>query len=281
MIPAIRTNLEIAMESTDQSKANHPREDDSRRWAAIILAAGAGKRMKSKLPKPLHPVAGRAMVLRAMDTLDRTAIDLTVLVVGHKAELVRKTILSETDNPDSLLFAMQLYQLGTGDAARAGLDVVEEEHAITDVVVLNGDMPLIQAETIAKLITAHRESVAEMTFLTAFLDNPRGYGRILRDDAGKIIKIVEEADATAEQKAIGEVNAGVYCFRVEPLREALLELRPENARSEFYLTDAVELFARKEQTVFSVAVTDPNEVMGVNDAAQLAACEKIASRYFR
>lgn len=258
---------------------NKARESDSR-LAAIVLAAGAGKRMKSKLPKTLHPVGGRAMVLRVIDALNRAEIGLTVLVVGHKAELVRETALSGAPNPAGLIFAMQAYQLGTGDAARTGLEVIEEEHMVTDVLVLNGDMPLIQPETITKLIGTHRKEEAGMTFLTALLNNPFGYGRVLRDENGNIIKIVEEADATAEQKAIQEVNAGVYCFQAGFLREVLSELRPANAQSEFYLTDTVELFNAGQRPVASMAVTDPVEIMGVNDAEQLAACEKLAARYF-
>lgn len=244
------------------------------------MAAGAGKRMKSKLPKTLHPVGGRAMVLRVTDALGRAGIGLTVLVVGHKAELVREAVLAGAGNPAGLLFAMQAYQLGTGDAARTGLEVIEEDHMVTDVLVLNGDMPLIQPETIAKLIGTHREKEAGMTFLTALLDDPFGYGRVLRDEAGNIIKIVEEPDATAEQKAIREVNAGVYCFQAAFLREVLSELRPANAQSEFYLTDTVELFNGRKRPVSSMAVADPAETMGVNDADQLAACEKLAARYF-
>ena len=244
------------------------------------MAAGKGSRMKSNLPKPLHPVAGRAMVLRVVDALDRADVDTTVLVVGHGAEAVRRTVMSEIDDPAGILFARQLYQLGTGDAVRAGLDVVEKGEAFTDILVLNGDMPLIRPATVAKLADTHREKEAGMTILTVRLEKPYGYGRIMRDGGGKIVKIIEEADAAGEQKAIREVNAGAYCFRADFLREALMELRPANAQSEFYLTDTVELFAGKNLTVSSLEATDTAETTGVNDADQLAACEKMAGRYF-
>lgn len=263
-----------------QTSLNNSPNSNPQRWAAVVLIAGAGKRMQSNLPKPLHLVGGRAMILRIMDAPDQTAIDLTVLVVGYKADQIRQAILSEIDNSDNLLFARQSHQLGTGDATFTGLNAIKKDDTITNVIVLNGDMPLIQPETITKLIATHQKTASAMTFLTAHLDKPFGYGRVLRTNNENVVEIIEESDATLKQKAIQEVNAGIYCFQAELLREILLQLQPNNSQSEFYLTDTVKLLVARKQKVSTLTIDDSTEILGVNNKAQLADCEAIISRRY-
>ena len=247
-----------------------------RQWVAIVLAAGTGGRMESELPKPLCLVAGRAMVLRVIDALVQAGIKHIIVVIGNRADQVRAGILADLPPSVSVLFAIQKHQLGTGDAVRAGLTAVRGDSGVTDVIVLNGDMPLLQARTITELIETHARDTSEMTLATAHFDDPSGYGRILRKTDGKIAKIIEEPIANAEQKTISEINVGIYCFRITTLNKVLPRLRPTNFRAELYLTDLVGLLVCEGGLVSAMAVADSIEAMGVNDTAQLVACEKIA-----
>ena len=243
----------------------------STRSAAIVLAAGAGIRMASDLPKPLHPLGGRAMVLRVLDALAGAGADPVVVVVGHEADRVRNEARSGAPQPDRLIFADQPQQLGTGDAARVGLDALGELREASDVLVLPGDTPLLRAETITELVAVRRRHAAAVSLLTARLDDPTGYGRIIRGNDG--IAIVEQRDAAPAEAKVNEINAGVYCFDVARLRRVLPRIRRANAAAEYYLTDAIGLLGSDGQQVSAVTVADAAEVMGVNDAAQLAACE--------
>ena len=239
--------------------------------AAIVLAAGAGTRMDSDLPKPLHPVAGRAMVLRVLDAVAGVDATPIVVVVGHGAAQVRTAVQAEISQADRLMFATQHAQLGTGDAARVGLDALGELSGASDVLVLPGDTPLLRAATLHHVVSEHRHIDAAASVLTARVGDPTGYGRIVRADG--FIKIVEHRDASPPQLRIREINAGVYCFRVSLLREALSGLRPQNAQSEYNLPDAIGMLARSGETISAVTAPDPAEALGVNDADQLAACE--------
>lgn len=239
--------------------------------AAIVMAAGAGTRMSSDLPKPLHPVAGRAMVLRLLDTLAAADADPVVVVVGHEADRVRTEARAGAPQPERLIFADQQHQLGTGDAARAGLDALGDVRETDDVLVLPGDTPLLRAATLRRLVAARRRDGAAASLLTTRLEDPTGYGRVVRD--GGAITIVEQRDASPAESQIDEVNAGVYCFDIAQLRHALPQLRRANAASEYYLTDAIGLLARDGQRIVAMSLSDPAEALGVNDAAQLAACE--------
>ena len=239
--------------------------------AAIVLAAGAGSRMGSDLPKPLHPVAGRAMVLRVLDALAGIDAAPVVVVVGHGADRVRSEIRGGASQPNRLIFADQPRQLGTGDAARVGLDALDGAAGASDVLVLAGDTPLLRAETLAQLVAVRRRDGAAASLLTARLDKPTGYGRIVRSDDG--IAIVEQSDASRAQAQINEINAGVYCFDIAQLGRVLPQLRRANAAGEYYLTDAIGLLGRSGQGISAVTLHDPAEALGVNDADQLAACE--------
>lgn len=239
--------------------------------AAIVLAAGAGTRMSSDLPKPLHRVAGRAMVLRVLDALVGIAASPIIVVVGHGAAQVRTAVQAEASQADRLMFATQHAQLGTGDAARVGLDELGEAAGASDVLVLAGDTPLLRAETLAQLVAVRRRDGASASLLTACLDDPTGYGRVVRSDDG--IAIVEQSDASQAQAQINEINAGVYCFDIAQLRHVLPQLRRANAAGEYYLTEAIGLLGRSGPGTAAMPVNDPAEAMGVNDASQLAACE--------
>ena len=239
--------------------------------AAIVLAAGAGTRMSSDLPKPLHPVAGRAMVLRLLDTLAAADAGPVIVVVGHEADRVCDEVRAGAPQPDRLIFATQPQQLGTGDAVRVGLDALGDLPEASDVLVLPGDTPLLRPETLTRIVAIRRRDGAAASLLTARIDDPTGYGRIVRSDSG--IAIVEQRDASPAESQIDEINAGVYCFDIAQLRHVLPQLRRANAASEYYLTDAIDLLARSRQGIAAMTLNDPSEAMGVNDAAQLAACE--------
>lgn len=241
--------------------------------AAIVLAAGAGTRMSSDLPKPLHPVAGRAMVLRALDTLAAADAGPVIVVVGHEADRVRDEVRASAPQPGRLIFATQPQQLGTGDAARVGLDALVDPPEASDVLVLPGDTPLLRPETLARLVADRRRLGTAASLLTARLDDPTGYGRIVRGVSG--ITIVEQRDASPAESQIDEINAGVYCFDIAQLRHVLPQIGRTNAASEYYLTDAIDLLARSGQGISAMTLDDPSEAMGVNDAAQLAACEAL------
>ena len=241
----------------------------------MVLAAGAGTRMGSKLPKPLHPVAGRAMVLRVLDALDGVDAAPVVVVVGHGGDLVRAAVGDGVADSGRVVFAEQAQRLGTGDAARIGLAALTVAGAdAADVLILPGDTPLLRAATLARLVEKRRRLGAAACLLTARVDDPTGYGRIVRADGAEgTVSIVEQRDASPSEAAIDEINGGVYCFDIDRLRDVLPRLRQANAASEHYLTDAVGMLARDGHAVATVAAPDASEVMGVNSPEQLAACE--------
>jgi len=247
----------------------------SRPLSAVVLAAGEGTRMRSSRPKPLHMLAGRAMLLYVLDSLADCAVGRVVVVVGHGAERVTKKLQDE--EPDLVLeFVEQHVQRGTGDAVAVGLTGFPEDVAdddLDDVLVLPGDTPLLRSSTIASLVDAHRTSGAACTILTGIVDDPTGYGRILRHKDGRVKRIVEQADATPEEALINEMNTSIYCFRRSVLAPALRRLEPSNAQGEYYLTDVVSVLHEAGYRVDTVVARDPGEAEGVNDRVQLAAAE--------
>ncbi len=247
------------------------------RLSAVVLAAGEGARMRSTRPKPLHLLCGRAMVLYVLDALPAPELERAVVVVGHGAERVTKK-LTEDSAGLRLEFVEQHQQRGTGDALAVGLTGLPEDDDHDDderdVIVLPGDTPLLRRETVAALIAEHRHSGAACTILTARLEDPTGYGRIVRvgsDD--RIQRIVEHADAAPDELEIDEIKTSIYCFRRSVLAPALRRLSPENAQGEDYLTDVVEVLYDAGYTVTSLVADDPAEIEGVNDRRQLAAAE--------
>lgn len=232
------------------------------RLACVILAAGQGTRMKSRLPKVLHPILGKPMILYALDAVARLSPDWLVVVVGHQAEAVQRVV------GDRARCVLQPEQRGTAHALLQAAPVLQGK--ADAVLVTYGDMPLLRPETLAALVQAHQQGGATITLLTAILDNPHGYGRILKDEAGNVVGIVEEPEATPEQRALREVNAGVYVFDAAWLWENLPRIQPSPVKGEYYLTDAIGLAVAQGKRVAALPVEDPAEVMGINTRVQLA-----------
>ena len=246
----------------------------SRPLSAVVLAAGEGTRMKSARPKPVHLLCGRPMVLHVVDALDDLDVDRAVVVVGHGAERVTKTMLEQAPPRLSIDFVEQRVQRGTGDAVSVALTAFPDDDLEDgEIVVLPGDTPLLRPATLADRVGRQREKGAAASLLTTRLSDPTGYGRVVRDKNDRVARIVEEADATAEERRIDEVNTSIYCFRRSVLAPALRRLSPENAQGEYYLTDVIEVLHDAGYTVVSSVVEDPMEAAGVNDRAQLAGAE--------
>ncbi len=239
-------------------------------YTALILAAGKGTRMKSDLPKVMHRVAGETMVTHVTTTAKEAGALQCVVVVGHGFDLVVKEL--EQENVDVVV---QHEQLGTGHAVMVAEDNLPDDG---DVVVLCGDTPLLTAATIINLRGQHAAMGAAVTILTTMLDNPFGYGRIVRDKAGQVSKIVEEKDASEADKAVCEINSGVYCFDAKYLKRALKELTCDNAQMEYYLTDVVPAINRSGGKVGSYITDNSSEILGINDRIQLAKAEGIMRR---
>jgi len=233
----------------------------------VILAAGQGKRMHSNLPKVLHPVAGRALAQHVIDTARELGADRIVVVYGHGGEVVRHAL----DAPD-LAWARQEPQLGTGHAVMQAVPALSAEG---QTLVLYGDVPLTRASTLKRLLQAGRDGLA---ILTVDLANPTGYGRIVRDGAGRVVRIVEEKDATPEEKAIGEVNTGIMAIPSARLESWLKGLSNNNAQGEYYLTDIVALAVAEGLPVRTAQPDGEWEVLGVNSKVQLAELERIRQR---
>ncbi len=234
-------------------------------FGAIVLAAGKGTRMNSELPKVLHPVLGRPMILYIMDALGKLGIDRPVVILGFGAEKVRAA-LGETPR-----YALQAEQLGSGHAVQCAREVAEgiAEHFL----ILCGDSPLFRLETMQALMESHRSTGAAITLTSAILDVPTGYGRIERNGAGEITGIVEERDASEEQKQIREVNGGLYAFESDWLWENLPQMRL-NQKGEYCLTDLVGVAISQGRRVGAIQAS-PEEVEGVNTPAHLARAEEI------
>jgi bifunctional UDP-N-acetylglucosamine pyrophosphorylase/glucosamine-1-phosphate N-acetyltransferase len=241
--------------------------------SAIVLAAGEGVRMRSSRPKPLHLLCGRPMLLYVLDALDDCRVGRVVVVVGHGAEQVTKTMQEEA--PDVVLdFVEQRVQRGTGDAVSVGLTGFPDDDLDEgDILVLPGDTPLLRPATVAHLVEHHRDTDAACTLLTARVSDPTGYGRVVRGKDDRVHRIVEESDATPDEQAIDEVNTSIYCFRRSVLAPALRRLSPENAQGEYYLTDVVEVLYDAGYPVVSVVADDGVETQGVNDRLQLSVAE--------
>lgn len=231
--------------------------------------------MRSSRPKPLHLLCGRAMVLYVLDSLADCDVDRAVVVVGHGAERVTKKLVDAAPHLP-LDFVEQHVQRGTGDAVSVGLTAFNAEdldETDADLLVLPGDTPLLRPATIAALVEAHRAADAACTVLTAHMPDPTGYGRVVRGRDGRVVRVVEQAEATEAEQAIDEVNTSIYCFRASVLAPALRRLSPENAQGEYYLTDVVGVLAAAGYTVGAVVVDEAADTQGVNDRIQLAAAE--------
>jgi len=231
--------------------------------AIIILAAGKGTRMKSDLPKVLHPLLGRPLLSHVLETAQKLRPEKTVVVVGHQAKLVRQTV----DRP-GLVFVNQVPQLGTGHAVRQ--TAKELRRFPGTILVLSGDIPLVTGDTLRGLVRTHCRSAAPVTLLSTFLGEPRGYGRIVRDEHGGLVRIREEKDASPEERRLQEVNAGIYCFEAGFLFDALPRLSRQNRQGEYYLTDVIELARKADRPVTVFLHPRAEEVLGINDRSELA-----------
>lgn len=238
--------------------------------AAVILAAGKSTRMRSAVPKPLHPLCGRALTRHVIEACRAAGIQRIIVVVGHQADAVMQGLGSDVE------YALQTEPLGTGHAAKCAEALLAGWEGT--VVVLAGDVPLLRPETISQLVATHEASGAAATLLTAFLDDPAEYGRIIRGRDGSVERIVEHKDATEEERAIKEWNPSIYAFKAPLLFEALRELRPENVQGELYLTDVIGVFASAGNRVEAVAAGDVKEVLGVNTRVELAEAAAILRR---
>lgn len=238
--------------------------------AVLVLAAGAGTRMVSDTPKVLHPLAGRSMLAHCLHAVAKAAPQQLVVVVGQHSDRVAAAVRELADELGCRIgIALQDQQLGTGHAVQVGLSALPADFAGT-VVVTSGDTPLLDADTLSALISAHRAAPAAVTVLTTTLADPTGYGRILRTQDGAVTAIVEQADATPLQAQIHEVNAGVYAFDIAALRSALSRLDSDNAQHERYLTDVIGIVRQDGRLVQARHVDDSALVAGVNNRVQLA-----------
>lgn len=239
-------------------------------FTSVILAAGMGTRMKSKMPKVLHKVCGKPLSKWVIDASKAAGADKVCAVVGHKAETVKEVL------GDVCEFALQAEQKGTGHAVMQAIDVIKNSKG--EVVILNGDTPLITAETINKAIEYHKNNGNQATVITAILDDAAGYGRIVRDNDGSVLKIVEQKDASEEEKKINEVNSGMYVFDAQSLVYALDKITPNNAQGEYYLTDTLEILLSAGKKIGGYAISDNDEIRGINDRVQLNEAEKIMQK---
>ena len=244
--------------------------DDRTVLQAVVLAAGKGTRMKSDLPKVLHQIGGRPLLAHVLDAARAARIGRAVVVVGHQAERVEAACAGE-----DLSFVLQRPQLGTGHAVQVAVPALEPAG---HTVILAGDVPLLRAETIRRLIDETVAVEVAAAVLTCTVDDAGAYGRIVKDADGGLARIVEARDASPEELAIGEYNTGVFCFRTEDMIEALGKLSTDNDQGEYYLTDTIAHLVAAGRPVRTVDCPDPEEVVGINTVDELAAAETLLMR---
>lgn len=240
--------------------------------AAVVLAAGKGTRMKSGLIKVLHPAAGVPMIAWPVAAARAAGADPIVLVIGHQANAVQGVFRGAGD----IRCAMQEEQLGTGHAVACALDALAGFRGT--VLILCGDTPLLRPETLSALLKFHHDRAAVVTVLTAVVDDPYGYGRLVRNENGRVTRIVEQKDADPEEQDIREINSGIYCMESDFMFANIRGIGNDNAQQEYYLTDLVAIAVQKGLTCMAMPTTDADEIMGVNDRAQLADAARILRR---
>lgn len=228
---------------------------------SIILAAGQGTRMKSSTSKVLHEIFHKPLVYYPIEAARYAGAQEVCLVVGHKSEEVMKTF------GDTVKYALQAERLGTGHAVMQAMDFIGDDG---EILVLYGDTPLITAQTIEKMLAFHRKKKNAVTVLSALVDDPTGYGRIVRDESKHFVKIVEQKDATDEEKRITEINGGMYVFEAKHLKSALSKITNDNKQQEYYLTDTIEILLHEGYNVDAIAIMNPDDILGVNSREQLA-----------
>ncbi|MBU0687667.1 MAG: NTP transferase domain-containing protein [Candidatus Margulisbacteria bacterium] len=239
--------------------------------AAVILAAGKGVRMESDLPKVFHKVLGKPLLQYVIETVQKLSPETICIVVGYKKEDIQEYF---KDYP--VKFAKQDEQLGTGHAVLQAQPCLKDFKG--EILVLNGDMPLIKEATLKNLVDFHRKHKSSATVLTAKVDEPGAFGRVIRNKEGRIEKIVEKKDATPAELKINEVNTGTFCFNAEQLFKALQKVTPENAQKEYYITDTIALLKSEGQPVFAYQTGDEREAIGVNTKDELKSLEQDMAR---
>jgi UDP-N-acetylglucosamine diphosphorylase/glucosamine-1-phosphate N-acetyltransferase len=233
-------------------------KNGEKRCSAIILAAGKGTRMKSDQAKVLHAICSRPMLAYPVDVARAAEVEKIIVVVGHQAELVREAFQNQ-----GLIFVEQREQLGTGHAVLQAKEIFSDYEG--DILILCGDVPLLKLSTVKNLIEHHVSEGAAVTVLTTILSDPAGYGRIVKEgESGAVLKIVEDKEATSEEKAIREINTGIYCVAGRFLFDAVAEIGNDNVQKEYYLTDMIEIAINRGLKVASLVAPDSDEVMGIN-----------------
>ena len=235
-------------------------------FKAIILAAGKGTRMKSKYPKVIHKVCGKEMVNHVISVSKKSGVSEIVAILGHESEIVKSKL------PKDTMIAMQTQQLGTGHAVIMAKEYIKDEDTI---VVLCGDTPLVKEETLKKLFEYHIQNKYHATVLTTEIENPTGYGRIIRDENNDLLRIVEQKDANEQEKLAKEINSGIYCFNGKTLRESLELIDNNNAQGEYYLTDTIKIMRDNGHKVGAFNGSTIEELMGVNSRVELSKAENI------
>jgi bifunctional UDP-N-acetylglucosamine pyrophosphorylase/glucosamine-1-phosphate N-acetyltransferase len=252
---------------------------------AIVLAAGKGTRMKSDKPKVLHGIFGKPLLAWVINAASGAGISRILVVVGYQAERVKEAFKGfnlQLSSGRSLEWIDQHEQLGTAHAVKTTGAYLGKFSG--NIVVLPGDAPFIKAETIRNLLEWHCKHGADSTILTAKLDNPKGYGRIFRDKEGKVIRIIEEIDAKADEKKINEVTSGIYCFNSKALFDALDSVKPANKKGEYYLTDVIAILHTMGKRIETVCISEATQILGINTVQELAEMEgraEIDQRYLR
>ncbi|MDD3571205.1 MAG: bifunctional UDP-N-acetylglucosamine diphosphorylase/glucosamine-1-phosphate N-acetyltransferase GlmU [Lachnospiraceae bacterium] len=234
---------------------------------AIVLAAGEGTRMKSKVPKVLHKVMNKTMVERVIEAAQGVGAQQVAVVIGHKAEMVKEAVKNE-----KVSFALQEKQLGTGHAVMQAIDFIDDDK---DIIILYGDTPLIKQETLKNLVEFHRREDNGVSIISAVVEDSAGYGHIIRDENGNFVKNVEYKDATEAEKQVKEINTGIYCYKGRKLKEALAKLKNDNAQGEYYLPDTLEIILSAGNKVNAMNADDVTEFFGVNSRVQLSEAEAI------
>ncbi len=237
---------------------------------AVVLAAGQGTRMKSQKHKLLHPVCGRPIIDWILGVLFEIGVEKTVVVVGHRADQIQEHV------GDQVTYAFQEEQLGTAHAVMQVEPILGDKEGFT--LVLNGDHPLFRSETFAQLIASHQNSNAAATVMSAQLENPFGYGRIIRGQDGSVSRIVEQKDANEEEQAVCEINTGAFCFDNQKLFFALKHVQNDNAQGEYYLPDVIKVLKGEGERIEAFVLDDSTEAMGVNNRIQLAEAQQVMSR---
>lgn len=237
---------------------------------AVILAAGKGTRMKSDLPKVIHTINGKCLVDYVIEAARDTGAEEVCLVVGYKHEQVEKEIIHK-----DVTFVLQTQQLGTGHAVKCAKDFLGEDGY---TMILFGDTPLITSTTLKRMLKHHIANGNAVTVLSAMVDNPSGYGRIIRDENGNFIKSVEHKDANEEELKSHEINSGMYIFNTSELKDALEKIQPNNAQGEYYLPDALAILKEKGLRADAFTLENPEDIAGVNDQEQLWEAESVIAR---